>query len=91
MKKINIAGIDKARLLKALYDGSKIQGNSYIGYSGNEFTLEDAKMALRETRSFDYVNGRVIKVNLSGDEFDPWFYDRDNGDGAAQRIVDALR
>jgi hypothetical protein len=40
---------------------------------------------------FDYLKGRVIKVNLSGDEIDPWGYDRDNGQGAVEEIVSILR
>jgi hypothetical protein len=32
-----------------------------------------------------------MKVHIGGDEFDPWGYDRDNGDGAAQRVIDTLR
>ncbi|MFH1367054.1 MAG: hypothetical protein ABIH38_03650 [Patescibacteria group bacterium] len=41
--------------------------------------------------NFDYLNGRVMKVDLSGDEFDPWGYDRDNGDGEAERVINELR
>ena len=33
----------------------------------------------------------IMKVNLSGDEFDGWLYDRDNGEGAAQKAIDKLR
>lgn len=40
---------------------------------------------------FDYFVGRVLKVDLSGDEFDPWGYDRDNGAGAAQAVIDRLK
>lgn len=41
---------------------------------------------------FDYLRGRPLKVDLSGDEFSPWGYDRDNGGpGTAARIVEALR
>ena len=32
-----------------------------------------------------------MKVDLSGDSFDPWGYDRDNGQGAAKVVVDELR
>lgn len=36
---------------------------------------------------FDYVNGRPLKVDLSGDEFDPYLYDRDNGEGVADKAM----
>lgn len=33
-----------------------------------------------------------MKVDLSSDvEFEEWLYDRDNGQGAAQRVIDGLR
>ena len=60
---VNIKGLDKMRVLKALYD------NSEKGYG--EF--------LR------------IAPDLSGDEFDERLYDRDCGEGAAQRAVDSIR
>lgn len=34
---------------------------------------------------------RVLKVELSGDEFDERLYDRDCGEGAAQRAVDSIK
>lgn len=40
---------------------------------------------------FDYLKGRVMKVNLSGDTLNEWGYDRDNGTGAAERAIASLR
>jgi hypothetical protein len=41
---------------------------------------------------FDYLYGRCLKVDLSGDQVDPWGYDRDNGGpGAFQRVVEVVR
>ena len=38
---------------------------------------------------FDYLKGRVMKVDLSEDDgFEEWLYDRDNGEGAAQSALD---
>ena len=39
----------------------------------------------------DYACGRVIKCDLSGDTMGTRGYDRDNGEGAARRVVDELR
>jgi hypothetical protein len=39
---------------------------------------------------FDYLRGRVMKVDITGDELDPWGFDRDNGEGAAERALRAL-
>ncbi len=41
---------------------------------------------------FDYLYGRPLKVDITGDEVDAWGYDRDNGGvGALAHIVDQLR
>ena len=40
---------------------------------------------------FDYVKGRVMKVDITGDELNPWGFDRDNGEGAAERAIAPLR
>jgi hypothetical protein len=40
---------------------------------------------------FDYVFGRVMKVDIGGDEINPALYDRDNGEGAAAAAVAAAR
>lgn len=42
-------------------------------------------------RYFDYLNGRVMKVEINGKTLRTWLYDRDLGSGAAQNIVDAIR
>lgn len=40
---------------------------------------------------FDYVEGHVIKCDISGDEFDERLYDRDCGEGRAVEVIEALR
>ena len=54
-------------------------------------TVEHCAELLEKCRYFDYLHGRVLKVDLSGDEFDERLYDRDCGKGAAQRAVDSIR
>ena len=49
------------------------------------------KCGLPETTIyFDYVYGRVMKVELGGETFNPHLYDRDNGSGAACRALESL-
>jgi hypothetical protein len=50
-----------------------------------------AEEELKHGANFDYLHGRVMKVDLSGDSFDPWLYDRDNGEGAASRAIAKMR
>lgn len=40
---------------------------------------------------FDYLQGRVMKIDVSENEMDTWGYDRDNGQGAASKVVEAIR
>lgn len=39
---------------------------------------------------FDYLYGRVLKVDLSGNAFDEHLYERDNGVGSASRALAPL-
>ena len=87
---INIKGLDKAQLLVELYNHSHQQGMGMLQPARN-LTVEDAKKLLEQTTSFDYLYGKVMKVDLSGDEFEEWLYDRDNGQGMAKKIVDDMR
>ena len=89
---VNIKGLDKARVLKALYEHSHVQGlGAFQAVHMGVPTLEYFAGLLEQGTYFDYLGGRVLKVELSGDEFDERLYDRDCGEGAAQRAVDSIR
>ena len=89
---VDIKGLDKARVLKALYDHSHVQGSGFLQAVPDwVVTVEHCAGLLAKHSYFDYLHGRVLKVDLSGDEFDERLYDRDCGEGAAQRAVDSIR
>ena len=89
---VDIKGLDKARVLKALYDHSHVQGSGFLqAVPDGVVTVEHCDMLLGSQTYFDYLHGRVMKVELSGDEFDERLYDLDCGEGAAQRAVDSVR
>lgn len=93
---IDISGLDKATLLAALYNASSPQGMGFLHFDAQPMTPEDAQAIIASFGTsrplyFDYLKGRVMKINLTKDEMDEWGYDRDLGTGAAQRVVDALR
>jgi hypothetical protein len=48
--------------------------------------VEAGEILLRQTK-FDYLRGRVMKVDLSSDVLHIAAYERDNGRGVAARIV----
>lgn len=82
---INITGMKKEYVLLALYRAAKPKGIGEL-FTQTEMPLSAAAELVKNNPSlyFDYVNGRPLKVDLSGDEFDPYLYDRDNGEGVAQ-------
>lgn len=94
-QEVDISGLDKLEVFKALYNRAQPQGMGLLHYTGTNMTDEEAseEWARHERcgHRFDYVKGRVMKVGLAGDSFSPWLYDRDNGQGAAAEVVDKLR
>jgi hypothetical protein len=89
---ISIAGLNKADVLAALHNNAKMHGRGILHASGSgPMTREQAAAYLAQRADFDYLQGRVMKLDLSGEEFDPRLYDRDNGAGKAARVVAHLR
>ena len=86
---INIKG-KRAKALAALYNASQPLGMGFLHFNPTPMTENEAEEILKKQTYFDYLSGRVMKVDLSGDEFYPGFYDRDNGQGAARRALDSI-
>lgn len=87
---INIKGINKAEVLAALYNASKIQGMGFLQAKSGQMTTLEAEEILKTRSYFDYLYGKVMKIDLSGDSFNPWLYDRDNGKDAAKYALKDL-
>jgi len=90
---VDITGLDRISVLRALYKSSKPIGLGQLHFRPGELSNEEARTALSSSRPYvDYLYGRVIKVDFSDEEsFDPYLYDRDNGYGCAAKIVNQLR
>ena len=89
---ISTKGLPKNKVLACLYDSARQQGMGFLQYNPEPMSDKEAKKILDGGQTyFDYVQGRVMKVDLSKDEFDPWLYDRDNGNGAADKVINQLR
>lgn len=90
---VNIAGLNKAELLAALYNGSKVQGMGIFQAKSGAMTTKQAQEELDNNPSgyFDYLHGKVMKVRLNEDEMRTDLYNRDNGYGKAERIIESLR
>lgn len=85
---INLNGANKAAVLAALYNASQPMGMGWLNATAAPMTQDEAEKLLKEQTYFDYLRGRVMKVDLSGDSLEERLYDRDNGHGAA---YDAIR
>ena len=85
---IDLNGKDKAEVLAKLYNASQPQGMGFLQAEYKDMTTEQAQEILDSGETyFDYLKGRVMKVDLSCNELDPRLYDRDNGQGAAAAAI----
>lgn len=86
-KRINISGIDKMGLLKALWDGAK--QDAALGSQPIEFDVLEAEFAVRE--QIDTFCGRFIGADISGMLANPTAYDSRWGNGAFARAVQKFK
>lgn len=99
MDRINIAGLEKWAVLKALYDAAKPVGMGFLRATAGPMSEDEARAACsgggddhgHRDLYFDYVGGRPLKVDLREDSFDVRLYDRDQGQGAAALVIAQLR
>lgn len=87
-KEIDISNRNKAEVLAMLYNKAKPQVLGFLHFTPEHMTTMEAQEILNTGQTdFDYLKGRVMKVDLSGDSFSPRLYDRDNGEGSALRAI----
>jgi hypothetical protein len=98
MTTLNIKGQNKAAVLAALYNASQPLGMGLLHFTPQAMTTAEAAKVIADLGEFskqngridfDYLNGRVMKVDIGGDELFTGLYDRDNGPGAAERALRA--
>lgn len=89
---MDISNYNKAEILAALYNNARVQGMGIFQAESSDMTTEEAAKILEEDKSkyFDYLKGRVMKVDLSTNELDTQLYNRDNGENAAENIIKSL-
>lgn len=88
---ISIKNLNKAEVLAALYNASKPLGMGFIHYNPTPMTVEQAEKLLQENTCFDYLQGRVMKIDLSNSELDVSSYNNDIGSGAAEKVIEELQ
>lgn len=86
---IDVSKIPPARVLAALYNASRPQGFGFMHFTPEDMTEARAEKLIgnQGPAYFDYIDGRVMKVEIGGATIDPRLYDRDNGPGAAARAI----
>lgn len=78
---------NKAKVLQILYNNAKPQGLGYLSYDYFDMSEDEARKILETQSYFDYLKGRVMKIDLSKNEVDTGLYDRDNGDNKAYKLL----
>ena len=87
---MDITNLDKAEVLAVLYNNAHTQGMGILHYEKKDMTKEEAQEFLKQTTYFDYLKGRVMKVDLSGSELKTALYNRDNGQDSAENAIKTL-
>jgi hypothetical protein len=92
---INLNGANKAQVLAALYNAARPLGMGFLNYQAEPMTEQEAAELIKKNTYgdscyFDYLKGRVMKVELADDTLEERLYDRDNGDGAAYAAIKHL-
>lgn len=87
---MDIRGLDKAEVLAALYNRARVQGLGFLHSKPGDMTVEEARKIIEQSGRnlyFDYLHGRVMKIDVGGEFLDTVLYDRDNGQGAAEEAI----
>jgi len=87
---IDISEMIKPEVLAALYNNARAQGMGLLHFNPQPMTTKEASELLDESQYFDYLKGRVMKINLGTDVLRSHLYDRDNGHGAAREAIKHL-
>lgn len=92
--KVDVTGIDRKELLRALWENSKPAAFLVMNNMVAPFDMDEAVRSARPGTGYvDYACGRLIKAEIftEDNEIDPRGYDRDYGEGAFQRVVNSLK
>lgn len=84
---MDISKVSKPKLLAALYNRAQPLGLGFLQYNPAEMDENEAAELLKNQTYFDYLKGRVMKVDFSKDEMRTDLYNRDNGPNAAEDVL----
>lgn len=86
---MDISKLDKARVLKALYNRAQPLGMGFLQYTPKPMTEDEANVYITcyGAGYIDYLQGRVMKIDLAEDNLRTDLYNRDNGEKAAELAI----
>ena len=88
---MDISKLSKAKVLAALFNAAKPQGMGFLHFRPEHVMDEnEAAGLLTLTKDFDYLEGRVMKINLEPDVLNTRLYNRDNGENAAENAIASI-
>jgi hypothetical protein len=91
---MDIAGLRPASVLSALYNAARPVGMGFLQATNAAMNEKEAEelLAASESGWFDYVHGRPLKIRIAeGVLYRYDLYDRDQGRGAAARVISELK
>jgi hypothetical protein len=86
---LNIQDLDKATLVRGLWNNAKV-GHS-IGVPLQPLDMTTVHKLLAKNGRIEYLDGRFIGVDLSGDTVDATRYNEKNGPELLERVVIEVR
>lgn len=90
---VNIEGVDRAKLIQALYRRAKVQGMGNREFDRSELDLNEAHSLIG--KKIDYLHGKVMKILIpspaKGNQLHTFEYNLDNGENAVEYVVSALK
>ena len=92
--KCDISGLDKVVVVRALWTASLVAPAAKRFTPDLAAKTEISDEDILEALSYDYIdylNCRLMKVRLKDDSFNSHSYNKDNGSGAAEQIIAALK
>lgn len=90
MSIVKLGKLSNVEALIALFNNAKTQGLGVLHYNQlHKLSNIEANILLLHNDYIDYLKGRVIKTRfpLDATEIDCTLYDRDNGEGSAERAI----
>ena len=90
MATLNIKGLDKAEVFRALFNSAKVQRPGFFHNLQDNISLEKAQKAVAHRTHFRSYRGRILNINITGSYLETRFYDQENGPGAAEKALSRL-